>query len=152
MGSLSFLQSQPILDYIVSCSSNMEVETHALASPFHYKMDISTDFLVTDSPDLPLAVDSLKIDGHQSMESGDRECKEFEMPVLTDEGGVLKDPTGNLPVAKVSEGPCTDSAAVKLQKVYRSYRTRRRLADSAVVVEELWYVTKCPLFIYFLSD
>lgn len=130
----------------------MEVETHALASPFHYKMDISTDFLVTDSPDLPLAVDSLKIDGHQSMESGDRECKEFEMPVLTDEGGVLKDPTGNLPVAKVSEGPCTDSAAVKLQKVYRSYRTRRRLADSAVVVEELWYVTKCPLFIYFLSD
>ncbi|XP_073129428.1 IQ domain-containing protein IQM1-like [Henckelia pumila] len=34
-----------------------------------------------------------------------------------------------------------DAAAIKLQKVYKSYRTRRNLADCAVVVEELWWKT-----------
>ncbi|KAL7191159.1 hypothetical protein ACSBR2_023262 [Camellia fascicularis] len=32
-----------------------------------------------------------------------------------------------------------EAAAIKVQKVYKSYRTRRNLADCAVVVEELWW-------------
>ena len=37
-----------------------------------------------------------------------------------------------------NDGYKSSAAAMKLQKLYRIYRTRRRLADSVVVVKEVW--------------
>lgn len=34
-----------------------------------------------------------------------------------------------------------DQAALKLQKVYKSFRTRRQLADCAVLAEQRWLVS-----------
>ncbi|KAL3585886.1 hypothetical protein D5086_012753 [Populus alba] len=92
----------------------MEVESQTL-SHFSYSLDgndISHDLRTHESPG-------------------------FEM--LSEEAQVTNSCDTEAPVG----GACLDSAAaVKLQKVYRGYRTRRRLADSAVVAEELWQVGK----------
>lgn len=42
-------------------------------------------------------------------------------------------------------------AALKVQKTYKSFRTRRQLADCAILVEHRWLVTRYPIF-YLFAD
>lgn len=55
------------------------------------------------------------------------------------------------PLSPMNASPRHHEAALKLQKVYKSFRTRRQLADCAVLVEQRWFVV-CTTCIIFWKD
>ncbi|GFY97810.1 IQ calmodulin-binding motif family protein [Actinidia rufa] len=106
----------------------MEIETQTLSNfelnsnpPFSYSVTIGTD-----------------TSDFQSPASGERPEMDFASassgkPPVTDRR------RSEIPECDVVPANCESISAMTVQKVYRSYRTRRMLADSAVVAEELWW-------------
>ncbi|KAH7680619.1 IQ motif EF-hand binding site domain-containing protein [Dioscorea alata] len=105
----------------------MEVETVVMA---HFD---------TSTPAFPRSVDARFVSGTEieaSMVVDVPAALRLEAPKnIGGCDGTLESKTSEVMMMDGSEV----KAATKVQKVYRSYRTRRRLADSAVVVEELWW-------------
>ncbi|XP_011094389.1 IQ domain-containing protein IQM3-like isoform X2 [Sesamum indicum] len=108
----------------------MEVEAHGL-STFDLNSGNLTAFSLRNRPEflVPNMSGSPKQPSELEKVTGDQ---------MAEHGGEWEATAAPTSPAAALVG-CPSNAAMKLQKVYRSYRTRRMLADSAVVAEELWW-------------
>ncbi|PIN14701.1 hypothetical protein CDL12_12673 [Handroanthus impetiginosus] len=107
----------------------MQVEAHALSS-----------FDLTSSNISPFAFGNHSehlVSGVSGSSEGAPELQKVTDKMVEKSGDCEGTAAPPSPAAGLTR--CASSAAMKLQKVYRSYRTRRMLADSAVVAEELWW-------------
>ncbi|KAK1429065.1 hypothetical protein QVD17_11264 [Tagetes erecta] len=74
----------------------------------------------------------MKIDKAVSFKvSSDKHVEKTEMPSESPRSGIVFE--------DLESGSPKHEAATKLQKVYKSFRTRRKLADCAVLIEQSWW-------------
>lgn len=100
-----------------------------LESPVGFKSRDLEKMTSMEATDIPLLEEEM----HAVTNSPKSEDMENQSPRAESHDGIQM---------KMDLGPANREhmAATELQKVYRSFRTRRRLADCAVLAEKSWYV------------
>lgn len=80
---------------------------------------------------------SLQVETKISIKTGDIAAPESAAPPMPRE--IARARFADSVATAAAESPKHEAAALKLQKVYKSFRTRRQLADCAVLVEQSWW-------------
>ncbi|KAL8480821.1 hypothetical protein ACS0TY_027373 [Phlomoides rotata] len=114
--------------------------------PFALHCDLENAFESVVENSIKLIVDDddknkqVRLSSFKSTDSEPAALQSFERKTQTELLSESSSLMGNIPHSPIlNPSSPKHEAAIKLQKVYKSFRTRRKLADCAVLIEQSWW-------------